>query len=263
MNRAATSLLAVFLLGSPLVARAVPSTVAFSARLADNGKPITGSHSFVFKFFDAPTGGTELWGSMPADAPVSLTVTDGVVTYALGTDNAIPTDVVFNGLPVFLEVSFDGATLSPRVAIQTVPYAFHAGTADVALSTPFGGSAKSGGRTFNGFFSVATTVASVTVTFPTSGTAFILGKSNLSNFGQATVNYLNCNLREDGLNVAGAAWTWQPDGDPNFGVVQTDAQTKTVSAGTHAYAVVCTPNTGSIYASNGQLHVIFVPNALP
>lgn len=261
MNRAATLLLAVFLLGSPLSAWAVPGTVSFSARMADNGRPVTGTHAFTFKFFDAPTAGTELWKWSATDVPASLAVADGVVSYSLGSDNPIPMDVVFNGLPVFLEVTFDGATLSPRIAIQTVPYAFHAGVADFAL---VGAGAKSGGRQFVGFFSAAnTSVASATATFPSDGFAFILGKANLSNFGQATNNYLTCVLREDGTAVTGATWTWQPDADGNFGIAAVDAQTKAVSAGTHTYAVTCTPNTGSIYSSNGQVHVLFFANALP
>jgi hypothetical protein len=127
-------LLVALLFFSPVAAPAVPTTIGFSARVADNGRPVSGTHAFGFKFFDALEAGTELWKHSATDEPAMLVVNDGVVSYALGSDQAINLGVVFNGLPVFVEVTFNGAVLSPRVEVHSVPYAIRA---QVAESMPW------------------------------------------------------------------------------------------------------------------------------
>lgn len=124
MNRTASLLLAFLALASPLAARAVPGTVSFTARLADNGKPVTGTHNFTFKIFDALTAGTDLWDWSASATPASLPVNDGVVSYSLGSDNPFGLGVFTGTSSVFLEVTYDGVVMSPRLEIQSVPYAF-------------------------------------------------------------------------------------------------------------------------------------------
>lgn len=128
------SLLALCLSLPLAAAAAVPGTLAFSARIADAGAPVTGNHTVKFTFWDCD--GTDpvtcvdptnvLWTETQ-----TLTVTDGVLPAVLGADSAnmLPT-AIFNGLPLFLEVTFDGTAFSPRMPVHSVPYAFRAATAD-------------------------------------------------------------------------------------------------------------------------------------
>jgi hypothetical protein len=123
----AFGLLVASLLLSPLAAEAVPGTLPFAARIADNGRPVSGNHDFTFRFYDGPdvTVATLLW----EEAKPGLAVTDGVVATALGDVTPINALTIFNGLPVYLQVVVDG-TAFPVVAIQSVPYALRAGIAD-------------------------------------------------------------------------------------------------------------------------------------
>lgn len=106
------------------LAQGVPGSVTFTARLVDNGTPVTGNHSFSFALYDVETGGTALWNEDQAGIPVN----DGLVFVELGA--LTPLDAaVLDGGKLFLEVAVDGVTMSPRVAILSVPYAIRAGAA--------------------------------------------------------------------------------------------------------------------------------------
>ncbi len=123
MTRIMSKLAVATLLLSPVLAlAAVPSTVAFSARIADGGAPVTGTQSFTFKLFDALEAGNEIWSE-----PKDLIVNDGVATTSLGDTTALP---AFTGAALFLEVTMGGSTFAPRLAIQSVPYALRAALAE-------------------------------------------------------------------------------------------------------------------------------------
>jgi hypothetical protein len=127
-TRLATVLALTLLPG--LAAASVPATLAFSARIADAGTPVTGSHAFVFTFWDVETGGAAGANDVWAEGQ-SLAVNDGVVVAVLGADtaNLLPL-AAFDGSALFLEVSMDGTVFGPRVALHSVPYAFRAGVAE-------------------------------------------------------------------------------------------------------------------------------------
>lgn len=114
------------LLTPVLALAAVPATVAFSARIADSGKPVTGTQSFTFVLWNDPTAGTAVWTEGPRNIPVN----DGVVATALGDTTTTPPGTAlptFTGAPLWLEVTMGTTTFSPRIAIQSVPYALVAG----------------------------------------------------------------------------------------------------------------------------------------
>ncbi len=148
------SLLALVLSLPGLAAAAVPQTMSFSARIADNGRPVTGSHTVKFAFWDCD-GSAPLTCVDPANVLWSetqtLTVSDGVVTTVLGADTTTPNPLpaaIFNGGPLFLEVTFDGTAFSPRMAVHSVPYALRAAEADhatTANSATSAGSATTAG----------------------------------------------------------------------------------------------------------------------
>jgi hypothetical protein len=108
------------------MAQSVPGTMAFSARLVDAGGPVEGSVDVQFRLFDAPAAGAAIW----MESHVGTAVTGGVVHATLGskTENGLDA-MLFDGRTLYLEVEVDGDTLSPRVALMTVPYAFRAASA--------------------------------------------------------------------------------------------------------------------------------------
>lgn len=144
------SLLGISLLLPSLAAATVPSTIAFSARVADNGQPVAGTATFVLDLFNDPTAGTSVW----TETHTNVTVTNGVVSLTLGDTTTTPPGTAlptFDGTPLWLQVkmTYNGTTttFAPRMAIQTVPYAFHASLAD---SVPWSGIAgKPGGLACN------------------------------------------------------------------------------------------------------------------
>ncbi len=134
------SLIALFLSLPAAALAAVPQTLSFQARIGDNGRPVTGSHSVKFAFWDcdgsAPTTCVDpanvLWTETQ-----TLTLSDGVLTAVLGADTTTPNPLppaIFNGLPLFLEVTMDGTAFTPRMAVHSVPYAFRAAEADNATT---------------------------------------------------------------------------------------------------------------------------------
>lgn len=119
-------LLVLLVLGatsSTVFAQGAPATVSFVARLQDAGLPLQGSHDLTFKLFDLPTGGSQLW----SEARPGLAVQDGGLLYLdLGQVTALDSSV-FAGNARYLEITIDGQVSSPRVLIESVPYAIRAG----------------------------------------------------------------------------------------------------------------------------------------
>ncbi len=128
------SLIALFLSVPAAAIAAVPQTIGFQARIADDGRPVTGSHSVRFAFWDCD-GTNPATCVDPANVlwqeTQTLTVADGVLTAVLGAEvpNPFPGGL-FGGAPLFLQVTFDGTPLSPRMAVQSVPYALRAAVAE-------------------------------------------------------------------------------------------------------------------------------------
>jgi hypothetical protein len=105
-------------LASPLVAQ--PFT--YQGFLKQNGQPVNGTVSMVFRLYDAPTGGNPIGGSIPH----AVSVQNGLFTVALDFGN------VWTGGDRYLEISVGSTTLAPRVKITPVPYAAFAASAGFA-----------------------------------------------------------------------------------------------------------------------------------
>lgn len=120
------SLVTVLLSLAASPALAVPTTVSFTGRILDSSstEPISGPVSLNFKLYDALTGGTVVW-----EEDQSATAEDGMVYLALGRVKALD-GTVFNGRALWLELTVNGDTMAPREAIQAVPYAIRAVSAD-------------------------------------------------------------------------------------------------------------------------------------
>jgi hypothetical protein len=125
------------LLALPLVALgaraalAVPNTVSFTARITDpvTGQPVTGPLTLKVAVFDAATAGTMVWEETHAGVPVA----NGLVYTSLGGVDSVNNGLdgaVFDGRPLFAELTVDGDVLSPRIPIEAVPYAVRSAVAD-------------------------------------------------------------------------------------------------------------------------------------
>jgi hypothetical protein len=115
-------------------AGAVPTTMSFTARVTTDDGPLDGPVDAVFQIFDAAdAGGTLIW----SESQPGLTATDGLLYAELGSvdpgGNGLDADV-FGGETVYLAITVNGDTLSPRLPLRSIPYAVRAGNADHADS---------------------------------------------------------------------------------------------------------------------------------
>jgi len=117
---------AAYALASASALASVPTTLGFSARLVDDktGDAVEGAHRISFEIFDRATGGTSVW-----QEGREVTVEDGLLFTDIGQNRPLDA-TVFDGRPLWLEVKLDDVTMEPRVALDSVPYAIHAATAD-------------------------------------------------------------------------------------------------------------------------------------
>ncbi len=124
-------LIAGFLLGFGAAYAQIPRTISFQGVLADaNGNLVPdGNHQLKLALYTAATGGSALYTETQ-----TVPVVKGVFNAIIGSVTAIPKSLAFDNA-YFLGVSVDnGSELAPRTALNAVPYAFHAGIADVANS---------------------------------------------------------------------------------------------------------------------------------
>jgi hypothetical protein len=107
-------------------------TINYQGRLANSaGDPISDTVAMQFSFYDSDASGTLLWG--PETHP-TVEVAEGLFSVALGQlSGGIPTSVLSGD--IWLEITVDGETLSPREQLRAVPYAMQA---SVALTVPDG-----------------------------------------------------------------------------------------------------------------------------
>lgn len=124
MNRLALAVVAS--LSCAAFAQNVPSQLSFSARVANAGVPLTGSHTLNVRLFDTATGGAELWTETS-----QTTAEGGLVTATLGAQMPLGPSLL-DGRALFMEVSVDGQVLLPRLPVVSVPYAVRASVAATA-----------------------------------------------------------------------------------------------------------------------------------
>jgi hypothetical protein len=99
-------------------ALAVPSTMNFTGRLTTATGPVSGNVSVTFRLFNSLSGGTAVWSETHATVMADM----GLVYVDLGATSALD-ESVFDGTVKYLEVVVNGETLSPRMALNAVPYA--------------------------------------------------------------------------------------------------------------------------------------------
>ena len=110
------------------------TTVNYQGRLADAaGLPLSGDYAMTFALWDAPSGGSLVWGP---ESHAAVPVSEGLFNVGLGslTSGGIPTSA-WDG-DRYLEITVGGETLAPRELIRSVPIAGMALTvADGAITS--------------------------------------------------------------------------------------------------------------------------------
>jgi hypothetical protein len=104
----------------------VPSTMTFTARVTDGEDALDGEHVFVFRIWDAETGGALRW----SESHGGVDVEDGLVAVALGASSPLG-PAVLDGAPLWIEIVLDGETMAPRLPLRSVPYATRTRDADL------------------------------------------------------------------------------------------------------------------------------------
>lgn len=123
------AILALVTVVTALPALAVPDLVTYAARVENDAGPFNGTVSVAFQIFDARTAGVELW----SESVASAVVVAGDLVHDLGSVEALD-DALLDRDELFLAVTINGDTLSPRAALRAVPFALRAKQADVAAS---------------------------------------------------------------------------------------------------------------------------------
>lgn len=95
-----------------------PLKISFQGRLDEGGQPAEGSKNFVFKLYDALSGGTLVWTG--ASQPVALA--NGVFSAVLSAGTPALSTAAFAGAR-YMEITVDGVPLSPRQEMVSAPYA--------------------------------------------------------------------------------------------------------------------------------------------
>jgi hypothetical protein len=143
-----TSLLAlgilVFFTATNILAQS-PRDINYQGILLDAAKnPMTGIHQITVKLYDAPHEGTVLHSET-----FTTQIENGIFNVVLGSETAFEASLAFDK-QYWIGVSVDDAAeLSPRTALTSIPYAFHADAASSLTKNAQGAVLKLNGRTGN------------------------------------------------------------------------------------------------------------------
>jgi len=131
MHTRITVLIALASLLCSSLALAAPTKLNQQGRLLDgDGAPLTGSHGLAFTLHDAETDGNEVWREERV-----VEFEEGYYSLVLG--ELVPlSDLVFAAGPVWLELSVNGAVLSPRHEVVSVPYSLRSAVAEAVEGGP-------------------------------------------------------------------------------------------------------------------------------
>ncbi len=111
-----------------------PGLISYQGFLTDaSDNPLNGTVDLQLSIYAAASGGTALWTETQNNVPVS----NGYFSILLGGSTPLD-ETVFSSPTRYLEIAVDSGsgatTLSPRQQFASVPYAFQAKVADMALS---------------------------------------------------------------------------------------------------------------------------------
>ncbi|MCG2687901.1 hypothetical protein L6260_03810 [Candidatus Parcubacteria bacterium] len=237
-----------------------PRMISYQGRILNaNGVPISDATiDIVFEFYDALAAGTCLWSNSASDCSTAtaktVTFTDGLFTQKLGdiSDSfaAIPT-TIFDDASVYLQVTIDGETLTPRKRLVASPYAMNADMLDGLDSTSFFGLGSNntitGANDFTGStFSGALPLVFEGATADDYETIFAITDPTLSD---KTITFQNASGTVAYLNDIG----WTDGGSTVYATTSTD---DVAIGGTVANASTfgVAPSTGYVYFGSGSIN---------
>lgn len=119
---------------------AVPRVISYQGKVDDSGSPLDTTVDITFTLYLDSSGTTDIWSEVHSSVPV----TGGLFYVLLGsvdsTGNPL-SDSLFNNPDLFLGIQIGASSeITPRTKLASVPFAYHASTADVALSVSQSGS---------------------------------------------------------------------------------------------------------------------------
>ena len=125
----------VFLIITTTAIAEVPNTINYQGRLVDDaGDPVDDVVLIKFNIYDSETGGSELWSS----GYQMLQISDGLFTYELGSNVALPDDLFTGDDSRYLGITVDtDAEQEPRIQFIAVPYSLHSKVADSLINKDF------------------------------------------------------------------------------------------------------------------------------
>lgn len=154
---------------------AVPQVLNFQGRLVESGLPVSGSRSMLFKIYDAPSGGVQLFSESR-----TVNVSTGIFNVLIGeaTVGGIPLPV-FDGGDRYIEVQV-GAQVLPRQRVVSVAHAY---VAAVARSLAAGATVQ-----FQAIETASITANSVTAATGRFTEGVIAGQGTIYVDGNGTLN---------------------------------------------------------------------------
>lgn len=128
-SRCRLSVLLLALLASAGLATAVPQQIDYQGKLTDSaGTPLDGAYSMVFRIWNHVSAGSVVW----AETQAVVNVESGLFHVNLGEENPIEEGLYRTaGLHLSIQVGSD-AQMTPRLPLQSVPYALVAEYAETA-----------------------------------------------------------------------------------------------------------------------------------
>src|SRR5580765_5600330 len=267
---------------SSLLAADPPALVNYQGVLRDAlDKPRAGTFDMVFRFYDAPTSGTEiLVDSHTGGGGNAVTVTGGLFNVPLGggtvTDGSgagtyASLDQVFRDYgTTYLQITVGAEVLSPRIRIQSAAYALNASNlqgkpASGFVDTTGSAQTKAGHLIANdGLEGNSASAVGVQGIGASSGGTF--ANNQLTAIAHLGYNF-NGNTQHYGVEGVGStAGAWFRDsnstgvaylGEPGYGIAATgnfaggyfsDNAGDNASLATPGYGVTATGSTDGIYA---------------
>ena len=172
-------------------ATGINRTINFQGKVVnkDGTNVADGQYTFVFKLYDASSGGSNPW----TETQNNVQVTAGIFRVSLGSVTTFASaGVDFNTDNLYLAINFNSdGEMTPRVRFAAVPYAINAETVGGltvtnttgTLTIPNAKTVQFGGAFTTSAQDLTLTLSGATnVTLPTSGTlATLAGVENLSN----------------------------------------------------------------------------------
>ena len=260
----------ILIFGSLLTGNPVEAATGINRQINFQGKVVNsngtnvanGSYTFVFQMYTVASGGSNVWTDTE-----TLTVTDGIFQYNLGSDTVnapLPGSVDFNTDNIYLGINFNAdGEMTPRVQFTAAPYAINAEkVGGLSVTNTTGTLTVPAGKTiaFGGAFTTSgandvtfTTSAGTSLTLPTSGTlATLAGTEILTNKSIGSTGVIFAGATNDITTTSGEDLTVVATGAGiiNLNDAVTISGTTTLSTLTSAAGVAIGINSGTTGAIN-------------